>query len=95
MLGDKNNPSTHAIVNGKMSIGVQSVSDNTQLEVAGNIKFADKLFMVGSSAPTQGTYRKGDIVWNDSPKETGYVGWVCVREGNPGIWRGFGQIGIE
>ena len=95
VLGDKNNPSTHAIVNGKMSIGVQSVSDNAQLEVAGNIKFADKLFMVGSSAPTQGTYRKGDIVWNDSPKETGYVGWVCVREGNPGIWRGFGQIGIE
>lgn len=95
VLGDKNNPSTHAIVNGKMSIGIQSVGDNAQLEIAGNIRFADKLFMVGSQSPTQGTYRKGDIVWNDNPKETGYVGWICVREGNPGIWRGFGQIGIE
>lgn len=95
ILGDKNNPSTHAIVNGKMSIGLQNVGDNAQLEVAGNIRFADKLFMVGSSAPTQGTYRKGDIVWNDNPQQTGYVGWVCVREGNPGIWRGFGQIGVE
>ena len=95
VLGDKNNPATHAIVNGKMSIGMQSVGDNASLDVAGNIRFADKLFMVGSQAPTQGTYRKGDIVWNDNPKETGYVGWVCVREGNPGIWRGFGQVGIE
>ncbi len=95
VLGDKNNPSTHVVVNGKMSVGVQSVGDNAQVEIAGNIRFADKLFMVGSSAPTQGTYRKGDIVWNDNPKETGYVGWVCVREGNPGIWRGFGQIGVE
>jgi hypothetical protein len=95
VLGDKNNPSTHAIVNGKMSIGMQNVGDNAQLEVAGNIRFADKLFMVGSGAPTQGTYRKGDIVWNDSPKETGWIGWVCVREGNPGIWRSFGQIGVE
>ena len=42
-----------------------------------------------------GDYKKGDIVWNDSPKETGYVGWVCIRTGNPGIWRGFGQIGVE
>lgn len=95
VLGDKNNPSTQVVVNGKMSVGVQSVGDNAQVEIAGNIRFADKLFMVGSSAPTQGTYRKGDIVWNDNPKETGYVGWVCVREGNPGIWRGFGQVGIE
>ena len=95
VLGDKNNPSTHAIVNGKMSIGMQSVGDNAQLDVAGNIRFADKLFMVGDKAPTTGSYRKGDIVWNDNPKETGYVGWVCVREGNPGMWRGFGQIGVE
>ena len=95
LLGDKNNPSTHAIINGKMSIGMQSVSENVHLEVAGNIRFADKLFMVGSYPPTQGTYRKGDIVWNEDPKETGYIGWVCIRDGNPGIWRGFGQIGVE
>lgn len=95
ILGDKNIPLTHAVVNGKMSIGIQSVGDNAQLEVAGNIRFADKLFAVGTSAPSTGTYRKGDIVWNDNPKETGYVGWICVRDGNPGIWRGFGQIGVE
>ena len=85
----------NAIVNGKMAIGMQTVGNNAQLEVAGNIRFADKLFMVNSTAPTTGTYKKGDIVWNTDPKETGYVGWVCIRDGNPGIWRGFGQIGVE
>ena len=95
LLGNKNSPITHAVVNGKMSVGIQTIGEHAQLEVAGNIRFADKLFMVGSAAPTQGIYRKGDIVWNDDPKETGYVGWICVRDGNPGIWRGFGQIGIE
>ena len=32
------------------------------------------------------------IVWNDDPKPTSYVGWVCVREGTPGEWKAFGQI---
>ena len=95
VLGDKNSPLTHAVINGKLSIGIQSIGDHAQLEVSGNIRFADKLFMVGYCAPSQGTYRKGDIVWNQDPKETGYVGWICIRDGNPGIWRGFGQIGVE
>ena len=95
MLGNKDRPSARAIVNGTLAIGMQNVGENAQLEVAGNIRFADRLFMTGVRAPTTGNYRKGDIVWNSEPRETGYVGWVCVREGNPGIWRGFGQIGIE
>jgi hypothetical protein len=94
-LGSKDRPTVNAVVNGKLSIGMQSVGDNAQLEVAGGIRFADKLFMVGNKAPVAGTFRKGDIVWNNEPRETGYVGWICVREGNPGIWRGFGQIGVE
>ena len=94
-LGDKDRPAAKTIINGTLAVGMQSVGENAQLEVAGNIRFSDRLFTTGVKAPTAGTYRKGDIVWNSEPKETGYVGWVCVREGNPGIWRGFGQIGIE
>lgn len=94
-LGSKDRPVVHAVVNGKLAIGMQSVGENAHLEIAGGIRFADKLFMVGNKPPVAGTFRKGDIVWNSDPRETGYVGWICVREGNPGIWRGFGQIGIE
>ena len=94
-LGSKDRPVVNAVVNGRLSIGMQSVGDNAQLEVAGGIRFADKLFMVGNKPPVAGNFRKGDVVWNSDPRETGYVGWICVREGNPGIWRGFGQIGVE
>jgi len=94
-FGNKNCPVTQSIFNGKVSIGIQSIGDHAQLEVSGNIRFSDKLFMTGSRPPTDGKFRKGDIVWNDDPKETGYVGWVCIRDGNPGIWKGFGQIGVE
>ena len=37
-------------------------------------------------------YRQGDIVWNTSPRPTGYVGWICTQAGTPGIWKTFGQI---
>ena len=95
VFGHKDKPIINAIINGNLAVGMQTVGNNAQLEVAGNIRFANKLFLVGSRAPTTGIYSKGDIIWNTEPKETGYVGWICVRDGNPGIWRGFGQIGIE
>jgi len=94
-FGDKDSPNANVIVNGKLGVGIQKISNDAQFEVAGNIRFTDKLFAVGSQAPKDGNYKQGDIVWNDSPKETGYVGWVCIRSGNPGIWRGFGQVGVE
>jgi hypothetical protein len=51
-----------------------------------------KKFEVGTSTPTSGSYALGDVVWNSSPKPTGYVGWICIREGTPGEWKPFGQI---
>ena len=41
---------------------------------------------------TIGNYVQGDMVWNQSPVAGGYMGWVCVRDGNPGIWKSFGKI---
>ena len=78
-------------VNGKLGVGVKNVSD-VDFAVAGPVRFENKKFEVGDSIPTSGSYRKGDIVWNQSPNPTGYVGWICTREGAPGEWRAFGQI---
>ena len=47
----------------------------------------------GATAPTTGVYAIGDIVWNTNPQPTGYVGWVCTRDGTPGLWKPFGAIG--
>ena len=75
---------------GKVGLGVKNPKEN--LEIAGNIKWANKLFTTGTSAPDAGTYTKGDIVWNSDPKSNSYIGWVCTSSGNPGLWRPFGLI---
>lgn len=75
-----------------VGIGVNNPLPDVDLTVAGAIRFADKKHEVGSSAPEQGSYTKGDIVWNTDPKPTDYVGWVCTRDGSPGEWKPFGQI---
>ena len=75
-----------------VGIGVKNPIDDAQLTVAGAIRFQGKKQEVSESSPQSGNYVKGDIVWNSDPKPTGYVGWVCVREGSPGEWKPFGQI---
>ena len=73
-----------------MGVGVKNPRE--QLEVAGNIRFADKLFANGEGAPTEGNYKIGDIVWNVEPKTNSYIGWVCTQSGTPGTWKPFGLI---
>ena len=91
-LGAKGQDSARVTVHGKLGVGVNTVADDTDLAVAGPIRFENKKFQVGSGTPSTGQFRKGDIVWNDDPKPTSYIGWVCVREGTPGEWKPFGQI---
>jgi hypothetical protein len=45
-----------------------------------------------SAAPTTGTWRVGDIVYNSAPAAAGYIGFVCTVAGTPGTWRSFGLI---
>jgi hypothetical protein len=77
-------------VQGKL--GVNITNPELDFESAGPIRFANKRMDVGTEPPTNGSYRKGDIVWNENPQPTSYVGWVCVREGTPGVWKTFGQV---
>jgi hypothetical protein len=75
---------------GKVGVGVKSPRE--QFEVAGNIRWANKLFAVGNQTPTDGNYIQGDIIWNSNPKSQAYVGWICTASGSPGIWKPFGMI---
>lgn len=45
-----------------------------------------------SAAPTTGTWRRGEIVFNTSPTASGRVGWICIAGGAPGVWKAFGVI---
>lgn len=46
-----------------------------------------------TSAPSTGTYAKGDFIRNSAPAEAGtalskyvVIGWVCSVSGTPGTW---------
>ena len=82
---------TITTVKGKLGIGVNN--PDVCFSASGPIKFENKKFEVGSDVPQQGNYKRGDIVWNDTPSPTGFVGWVCIQDGTPGEWKPFGQIG--
>lgn len=75
-----------------VGIGVKNFTDDVDLTVAGPVRMDGRKFEVSNAIPANGTYQRGDIVWNEAPAPTGYVGWVCVREGTPGEWKPFGQI---
>lgn len=89
-FGHETRDNTITRVYGKLSIGIKNPKES--LEVAGNIRWSNKLFEIGASIPTTGTYQKGDIVWNTEPKPNNYIGWVCILSGTPGKWKSFGLI---
>jgi hypothetical protein len=79
-------------VRGKFGINVNNFSDDADITTSGPMRIQGKKFEVGSEQPSTGNYLQGDIVWNTNPIPTGYVGWICVRNGNPGEWKPFGLI---
>lgn len=45
-----------------------------------------------AAAPSSGTHVAGEIVFNQDPIATGFIGWVCVTGGTPGTWKSWGVI---
>jgi hypothetical protein len=91
-LGNSNFGPTKVKIVGSLGVNVSSIDPRTDLHVSGAIKFNDKLHLSGSEAPTSGAFNEGDILWNNSPQPGHFIGWVCTRAGNPGLWSGFGRI---
>lgn len=50
----------------------------------------DRLY--AGSAPASGAWIFGDIVYDETPSASGFIGWVCVSSGSPGTWKTFGVI---
>tara|TARA_B110000503_G_scaffold131380_1_gene205896 strand:+ start:603 stop:1478 length:876 start_codon:yes stop_codon:yes gene_type:complete len=92
-LGDPDGSNTKVTIHGKLGIGVSNIDADVSLSTSGPVKFENKKFMNGTQIPSSGTFRQGDIVWNENTVSSSYIGWVCVRAGTPGEWRPFGQIG--
>jgi hypothetical protein len=91
-LGNRNNGPIKVSVHGSLGINVGTTDPRTALHVGGAVKFNDTLHLKGERPPEGGAFKKGDIVWNSEPQQRGYVGWICIQSGNPGIWSQFGEI---
>jgi hypothetical protein len=91
-IGTKDGANGRLSVHGKLGVGINNVPEDVDMAVAGPVRIQGIKHEAGNKAPTSGTYRQGDIVWNTNPKPTGYIGWVCVRDGTPGEWKTFGSI---
>jgi hypothetical protein len=92
LLGNKNYPPIQVTVHGSLGVNVNTPDPRAGLHVNGAIKFNDKLHLSGTEPPSDGIFSLGDIVWNSNPQQRGYIGWVCIRAGNPGVWNPFGEI---
>jgi hypothetical protein len=73
-------------------VGINVKNPDADLEIGGSIRFNGKLFAVDKSPPEKGNYKRGDIIWNESPGNNSPIGWVCTVSGNPGVWTQFGMI---
>ena len=92
VIGNSNNLSRPVTVYGNLAVGVTNPDPTVAFTVNGPVSLNNKKFTVGASSPKTGNYTKGDIVWNNDPKATDYIGWVCVASGSPGGWLPFGAI---
>lgn len=58
----------------------------------GSIEINNNTHASASAAPSTGTWKVGDIVYNTAPTSGGYAGWICTVAGTPGTWKTFGLI---
>jgi len=90
-LGHKDR-TIQATVHGKLSVGVNTPDPNVDLHVNGPIKFDGRIHKYAPNFPDHGAHKQGDIVWNSEPRRGNYIGWICIKAGDPGEWVGFGAI---
>ncbi len=45
-----------------------------------------------SAPPAKGYWYVGEKIEVAKPTVGGFIGWICVRDGSPGVWRSYGKI---
>jgi hypothetical protein len=81
-----------ATVIGNIASGAATVFLRPWNESAVRPRFSGNSFQYALSAPAADWYPGAIQINNTSPLPGGWSGWVCVQEGYPGAWRGFGRI---
>ncbi len=58
----------------------------------GSLELNGKTFTTLSAAPTTGTWKVGDHVFNSAPAVGSPKGWICTVAGTPGTWVSEGNL---
>jgi hypothetical protein len=69
--------------------GTFALLNNQLLQLGGGVRHYS-----ASAAPTTGTWKRGDVVWNTTPSAGGTPGWVCVTAGTPGTWKAMANLAV-
>ena len=78
--------------NGNTVDGVEA-SFYTTPDTENDVRYAKQPVLIfATSAPSEGSHYRGEIVWNSTPTQGGTIGWSCVVGGTPGTWKAFGAI---
>lgn len=77
------------VENGRVQVNVEpylrEVSDDT---------VANGIVIIGSAAPTLGTWRRGQVVWYSDSSAGSPSGAVCVTAGTPGTWKAMAALAV-
>lgn len=76
------------------SIALGNVSDYTggKLLFSNNVENDTLQPTKQAAAPTTGTWRVTDIVWNSAPASGQPAGWICTVAGTPGTWKAMANL---
>jgi hypothetical protein len=58
----------------------------------GSLELSEKTFLCATAAPTTGTWKRGDHVFNSAPSVGAAKGWICTVAGTPGTWVSEGNL---
>lgn len=51
-----------------------------------NTYFKDNIICIGDSIPVSGNYKSGDLMIKSNPVASESIGWICIKDGDPGEW---------
>ena len=80
-------------LNGPRAVGTRQDSSKSPTGQRYYSQHQTTLHFVGDAAPVEGAWRKGSLIYNNNPAPGVPVGWVCTKDGEPGVWCPFGLIG--
>lgn len=77
------------------NIVTSNIALNNDVMVDGAVYFSNdgcNRVAYDDAAPTVGTWKRGDTVWNTLPASGGTPGWKCTTAGTPGTWKAMANL---